>query len=106
MPLSFAMTDRMGEEHVGEGIQSPVAEVDQAREDFRVALVAANKTRNAARQLEEAVAAFCHGSRLLGRSPERVIVDAKQVIEEAIDGDNAILASRAVSSCIQHYFRD
>ena len=101
-----AMTDRKGGEHALGGIEPGGDDVDRAREDFRVALVAANQTRNAERQLEEAVAAFCRGSRLLGRPPERVIVDAKQVIEEAIDGDNATLASRAVSSCIQHYFRD
>jgi len=31
--------------------------------------------------------------------------DAKRVIEEAIDGNDGLVAERAVQSCIQHYFR-
>jgi hypothetical protein len=35
-----------------------------------------------------------------------MLIDAKQVIEEAIDGDDRPLAERAVLSCIQHYYRE
>ena len=84
------------------------ADVDmqRAKADFREALLAASRSRNADGQLEKAVSTFCHGAKVLGRSPERVLVDAKQVIEEAIDGDNARLAERTVSLCIQQYFRE
>ena len=99
------MSDITDGEQAAEQIQSDV-DIGQARSDFRDALLAANRTRNADRQLETAVATYCHGARLLGHPPERVVVDAKQVIEEAIDGNNARLAERAVSICIQRYFRE
>ena len=81
-------------------------DMKRAKADFREALLAANRTRNAEGDLEKAVSTFCHGAKLLGRSPERVLVEAKQVIEETIDGDNARLAERTVSTCIQQYFRE
>jgi hypothetical protein len=31
--------------------------------------------------------------------------DAKRVIEDVIDGEDATMAERAVLSCIQHYYR-
>jgi hypothetical protein len=34
-----------------------------------------------------------------------MLVDAKRVIEEAIDGDDAPIAERAVECCIRHYYR-
>ena len=34
------------------------------------------------------------------------LIDATQVIEDAIDGHDVPIAERAVSSCIQLYFRD
>jgi hypothetical protein len=34
-----------------------------------------------------------------------MLIDAKRVIEEAIDGDDVRVAERAVESCIRHYYR-
>lgn len=99
------MSDTTDGQRAAEPNESDV-DMKRAKADFREALLAANRTRNADRQLEKAVSTFCHGEKLLGRSPERVLVDAKQVIEEAIDGENARLAERTVSLCIQQYFRE
>jgi hypothetical protein len=41
-----------------------------------------------------------------GHPPERMLRDAKRVIEQAIDGDDQKVAERAVLSCIQHYYRE
>ncbi len=99
------MSDTTDGQRAAELNESDV-DMKRAKADFREALLAANRTRNADGQLEKAVSTFCHGAKLLGRSPERVLVDAKQVIEETIDGDNARLAERTVSICIQQYFRE
>jgi hypothetical protein len=34
-----------------------------------------------------------------------MLVDAKRVIEQTIDGDDVPIAERAVESCIRHYYR-
>jgi hypothetical protein len=34
------------------------------------------------------------------------VKEAKQVISEAIDGNDLSVAERAVESCIRHYYRD
>lgn len=81
-------------------------EVIAAREQFHQALLVSHKTRNSIGDLEAAAAHFCHALRLQGISPERMLIDAKQVIEGAIDGDNRPLAEKAVLSCIQHYYRE
>ena len=99
------MSDTTGGQRAAELSESEV-DMNRARADFRDALLAANSTRHADVRLEKAVSTFCHGAKLLGHSPERVLVDAKQVIEETIDGDNARLAERTVSTCIQQYFRE
>lgn len=80
-------------------------EVDAAREQFRAALLLSHKTRDSIGNVEAAAAHFCIALRREGVSPERMLIDAKQVIEEAIDGDNRPLAEKAVLSCIQHYYR-
>ena len=80
--------------------------VSEAREQFRQALLLSHKTRNSIGNLEAAAAHFCQALRGQGLSPERMLIDAKQVIEEAIDGDDRPLAERAVLSCIQHYYRE
>ena len=81
-------------------------EVRAAREQFRQALLLAHKTRDSIGDLEAAAAHFCHALRRHGISPEHMLIDAKQVIELAIDGDDRPLAERAVLSCIQHYYRE
>ena len=81
-------------------------DVSEAREKFRQALLLSQKTRNGIGDLEAAAAHFCQALRGQGLSPERMLIDAKQVIEEAIDGDDRPLAERAVLSCIQHYYRE
>lgn len=99
------MSDTTESGQAAEQIESGV-DIERTRNDLRNALLTANRTHNADRQLESAVTAFCHQARLLGHAPERVLVDAKHVIEETIDGDNARLAERTVSICIQQYFRE
>lgn len=81
-------------------------EVEAARQQFREALIHSNKTRKDIGDLEAAAAQFCQALRQMGMAPERMLVDAKQVIHGAIDGNNAPLAERAVLSCIQHYYRE
>ena len=57
-----------------------------------------NRTRAAA-------AHYCRALRQKGVAPERMLIDAKRVIEQTIDGDDMMLAERAVESCIRHYYR-
>ena len=81
-------------------------EVRAAREEFREALLLSHKTRSSIGDLEAAAAHFCHALRRHGISPERMLIEAKQVIESTIDGDDLPLAEKAVLSCIQHYYRE
>jgi hypothetical protein len=80
--------------------------VSAAREQFREALRVSSKTRNSIGNLEAAAAHFCQALRQEGVSPERMLIDAKRVIEETIDDSNRALAEKAVLSCIQHYYRE
>lgn len=81
-------------------------DVSAAREQFRQALLHSHETRTSIGDLEAAAAHFCHALRRQGISPESMLIDAKQVIEGTIDGDDRPLAEKAVLSCIQHYYRE
>ena len=82
------------------------ADVSQAREEFHQALLASHRRRSSVGEVEAAAARFCRALRAQGMTPERTLIDAKKVIEIAIDGSDIPVAERAVLSCIQHYFRD
>lgn len=77
-----------------------------ARVQFRDALLHSLQSRSHIGEVEVAAAHFCHTLKLTGCSPEATLIDAKQVIHDAIDGEAQAVAERAVQSCIQHYFRD
>ena len=74
-------------------------------ESFRQALIRSHRSREFLGEVEAAAAHFCRALRHRGVPPERMLVDAKRVIEEAIDGDDIPIAERAVQSCIRHYYR-
>ena len=95
----------MGDDATGGQMQA-VHDVTVAREQFREALLLSHKTRGSIGDLEAAAAHFCQVLRRQGLSPERMLIDAKQVIEGTIDGDDRPLAERAVLNCIQHYYRE
>ena len=76
-----------------------------AKEAFRVSLVRAHKSRERIGDVEAAAAHFCQALRRHGHAPERMLIEAKQVIEGAIDDENRPLAEKAVTSCIEHYYR-
>ena len=76
-----------------------------AKETFRASLVRAHRARERIGDVEVAAAQFCQALRRHGHSPERMLIEAKQVIEGAIDDENRPLAEKAVTSCIQHYYR-
>jgi hypothetical protein len=80
----------------------PGADVES---NFRRALLRSHRTREFIGEMESAAAQYCREARRLGLSPERTLRDAKRVISEAIDGEDAAMAERAVLSCIQHYYR-
>jgi hypothetical protein len=80
----------------------PAADVE---ENFRGALLRAHRSRGFIGEMESAAAQFCREMRRQGHPPERMLTDAKRVIHEVIDGDDAPVAERAVVSCIQHYYR-
>jgi hypothetical protein len=80
------------------------AEID-VEGNFRQALLRSHRTREFIGEMESAAAQYCREARRQGHSPERTLRDAKRVISEAIDGDDAAMAERAVLSCIQHYYR-
>lgn len=93
---------------VQQGNAEPTSEqvdVLAAREVFRSSLVRAHKARERIGDVEAAAAQFCQALRRHGHSPERMLIEAKQVIEGAIDDENRPLAEKAVTSCIQHYYR-
>jgi hypothetical protein len=76
-----------------------------AEEVFRQALVRSHRSREFLGEVEAAAAHFCRALRHQGVAPERMLIDAKRVIQEAIDGDDVPVAERAVESCIRHYYR-
>ena len=77
----------------------------EAERQFRDALLRAHRTHGFVGEMESAAAQFCRELRRQGQPPERTLRDAKRVIEQAIDGDDVLVAERAVISCIQHYYR-
>lgn len=74
-------------------------------ETFKQALIKSHRSREFLGEVEAAAAHFCRALRRQGVPPERMLIDAKRVIEEAIDGDDVPVAERAVESCIRHYYR-
>ncbi len=74
-------------------------------ETFKQALIRSHRSREFLGEVEAAAAHFCRDLRRQGVPPERMLIDAKRVIEEAIDGDDVPVAERAVQSCIRHYYR-
>jgi hypothetical protein len=76
-----------------------------AEETFRQALIRSHQSREFLGEVEAAAAHYCRALRRQGVPPERMLIDAKRVIEEAIDGDDVPVAERAVESCIRHYYR-
>jgi hypothetical protein len=84
---------------------TPTPEGADAAETFKQALIKSHRSREFLGEVEAAAAHFCRDLRRQGVPPERMLVDAKRVIEEAIDGDDVPVAERAVQSCIRHYFR-
>jgi hypothetical protein len=87
------------------GEATPGVPPEQVEESFRQALLRSHHSREFLGEVEAAAAHYCRALRLRGVAPERMLIDAKRVIEQAIDGDNVVLAERAVESCIRHYYR-
>jgi DNA-binding GntR family transcriptional regulator len=77
----------------------------EAERQFHDALIQAHRTHGFVGVLESAAAQFCRELRRQGVPPERTLRDAKRVIEQAIDGDDAMVAELAVVTCIKHYYR-
>lgn len=77
-----------------------------ARAEFRTALIESQRTHSSIGEVEAAAARFCRALKAEGKTPERTLIDAKEVIHDAIDGSDGATAERAILSCIQHYFRD
>jgi hypothetical protein len=74
-------------------------------QQFREALLRSHRTHGFIGEMESAAAQFCREMRRLGHPPERMLRDAKRVIQETIDGHDVPMAERAILSCIQHYYR-
>jgi hypothetical protein len=94
----------MNPERVGE-VEHDIDAVVKAREEFRDALLMAHRSRKAVGHLEVAAARFCQAMRQQGETPERMLIDAKRVIEQTINGRDIPVAEKAVLVCIQHYYR-
>jgi hypothetical protein len=77
----------------------------EAEEKFKQALIRSHHSREYLGEVEAAAAHYCRALRQRGVPPERMLIDAKRVIDEAIDGDDVPIAERAVESCIRHYYR-
>ena len=89
----------------GRNVEQDEHAISIAREEFREALIHSHMSRTHIGEMEAAAAQFCQALRRSGQPPERMLIDAKRVIEEAIDGDDVAMAERAVTSCIEHYYR-
>jgi RNA:NAD 2'-phosphotransferase (TPT1/KptA family) len=83
----------------------PGAQPEEVEESFRQALLRSHRSREFLGEVEAAAAHFCRALRQRGVAPERMLIDAKRVIEQTIDGNDVLLAERAVESCIRHYYR-
>ena len=79
--------------------------VTAARLGFREALMRSHRKHGYYDQLEIAASRYCTLLHEQGFSPERTVVLAKQVIEEVIDDHDRPVAERAVTICIQEYYR-
>ena len=90
---------------VHERLEESSPDGGSAEEQFRDALLRSHRTHGFIGEVESAAAQYCREMRRQGHSPERMLKDAKRVIHEVIDGDDAPVAERAVLSCIQHYYR-
>ena len=84
---------------------APDSQGGDEEERFRQALLRSRHSREFLGEVESAAAHFCRALRQRGVPPERMLVDAKRVIDQAIDGDDVAVAERAVKSCIRHYYR-
>ena len=84
---------------------TPEPQTALVEETFKQALIKSHRSREFLGEVEAAAAHFCRALRRQGVPPERMLIDAKRVIEEAIDGDDVPIAERAVESCIRHYYR-
>ena len=84
---------------------APEPQTAPVEEMFKQALIKSHRSREFLGEVEAAAAHFCRALRSQGIPPERMLIDAKRVIEEAIDGDDIPIAERAVESCIRHYYR-
>jgi len=84
---------------------SGASQVDAAEAQFRQALMRSHQSREFLGEVESAAAHFCRALRQRGVAPERMLIDAKRVIHDVIDGDDIPVAERAVESCIRHYYR-
>lgn len=84
---------------------SGASHIDAAEAQFRQALMRSHQSREFLGEVEAAAAHFCRALRQRGVAPERMLIDAKRVIEDVIDGDDIPVAERAVEGCIRHYYR-
>ena len=84
---------------------APEPQTALVEETFKQALIKSHRSREFLGEVEAAAAHFCRALKRQGVPPERMLIDAKRVIEEAIDGDDVPIAERAVESCIRHYYR-
>jgi hypothetical protein len=78
---------------------------DAAEEKFRQALLRSHHSREFLGEMEAAAAHYCRALKQRGVAPERMLIDAKRVIHDVIDGDDVPIAEHAVESCIRHYYR-
>ena len=83
----------------------PGGQPGDVEESFRQALLRSHRSREFLGEVEAAAAHYCRALRQKGVAPERMLIDAKRVIEQTIDGDDVPVAERAVESCIRHYNR-
>ena len=83
----------------------PDLQLGNEEELFKQALLRSHRSREFLGEVEAAAAHYCRALRQRGVTPERMLVDAKRVIEQTIDGDDVPIAERAVESCIRHYYR-
>jgi hypothetical protein len=106
--LLHSSTNRLGERMEPQdrsNERSAGSRTDAAEMEFRQALLRSHRSPESLGEVEAAAAHFCRALRQQGVAPERMLTDAKRVIDDVIDGDDVPVAERAVQSCIRHYYR-
>ncbi|HEX9484658.1 MAG TPA: hypothetical protein VF929_08750 [Gemmatimonadaceae bacterium] len=89
----------------GQDTRDAADAMGDARMRLHRALLQSHRLRGSFDELDDAASSFCLLLKQLGYSPEQTLIDAKKVIDDALEGHDIPTAERAVLMCIQQYYK-